>query len=170
MVQTAGSGRGPWGHLGGGRVSTSTQTWPRGRPAFGMSFVRVCRHRGGPSRGPSPLAAVGAEGLSSEPPTLARAFLTARAQKLGLPGRLGRRCWSLGLDGGCGRRRHFVEGVGRDAVGGGARLGLVLPRTRASWRGRGFRGRARTMARAQRGAFLLSVRSCVYCWRLQENG
>lgn len=57
--------------------TTSTQTRPRGRPAFGTSFVRVCGHRGGPARGPSPLAAVRAEGLSSEPPTPAHAFLTA---------------------------------------------------------------------------------------------
>lgn len=131
---------GPWGRLGGGRVSTSTQTRPRGRPASGTSFVRVRGHRGGPSRGPSPLAAVGAEGLSSEPPTLAHAFLTAQGQKLGLPGRPGRRCRSPGMDGG-----GILPWP----------LGAVLLRTRA-WRwGHGFRGRARMTARAQ----LTSVRA-----------
>lgn len=89
-------------------MSTSTQTRPRGRPASGTSFVRVRGHRGGPSRGPSPLAAVGAEGLSSEPPTLAHAFLTVQGQKLGLPGRPGDAAGP-----GSGRRLRLAAGFCR---------------------------------------------------------
>lgn len=162
MVQTAGSDRGPWGHLGGGHLSTITQTRPRGRPAFGRSLLRVCGRRRGPSRGPSPLAAVGARGLSSEPRTLAGLFLTALArQKLGLPRRPGPCCPSWGPT--------------AAAVGGGFRRGRQEGR-----RGRWTRvqGRAGTTAHAQPtrslqmtpGAFPLPVGPRVRYRRLQENG